>query len=246
MRKSSNWRLLSDLSVFRRKPSNHASISAMSQRPKVFVLVLAGHERDALAFVKQRYSACESVLLSKTDLRKSGGKNQLRKLRQLQGEALVIFTDSLKFLREPMLLKWSVILHRCRETVLADSSGAFELVTKSGLLRLLPRSFIAALADMAMLVGAWIGLQLFRIWLKLGRELQIRHGLFDVALLCPSPAGLDNPGGAQTHITGFLSGLMQEEARVAVFSGQPLPIPCEIYPVSGCSDFHLFREAATL
>jgi glycosyltransferase involved in cell wall biosynthesis len=199
----------------------------MSQQPKVFVLVLAGQERDALAFVKGHYPACESVLLSKTDLRKSGGKNQLRKLRQLKGEALVIFTDSLRSLREPMLLKWTVILHRCHETVLADASGAFELVTKAGFLSLLPRSFIAAVSDLTILLGAWIGLQLFRIWLEIRREPQIRHGLFDVALLCPSPAGLDNPGGAQTHITGFLSGLIQEEARVAVFSGQPLPIPCE-------------------
>jgi glycosyltransferase involved in cell wall biosynthesis len=218
----------------------------MSEYPKVFVLVIAGQERDALAFVKERYPASEGVVLSKTALRKSGGNAQVRQLRQLKGQALVIFTDSLKSLREPMLLRWTVLLHRCRETVLADSSGAFERITKASLFTLLPRSFMAALADVAILLGAWIGLQLFRIYLKLGREPQFRHGLFDVGFLCPSPAGLDNPGGAQTHMTGFLLGLMREEARVAVFSGQPLPIRCETYPVAGSSEFHLFREAATL
>ena len=41
----------------------------MSHQPKVFVLVLAGQERDALAFAKRHYPACERVILSKTDLR---------------------------------------------------------------------------------------------------------------------------------------------------------------------------------
>lgn len=210
------------------------------------MLVLAGQERDALAFAKRHYPACESVILSKTDLRESGWRSQLRKLRQLEGQALLIFTHSLESLREPMILKWTVLLHRCRETVLADSSGAFERSTKAGSLSLLPRSFIAALVDVTVFACAWIGLQLFRIWLKLGREPHARVGLLDLALLCPSQAGLDTPGGAQTHVTGFLSGLTQEEARVRVFSGRPLPIACELYPISGSCDFHLFREAATL
>jgi glycosyltransferase involved in cell wall biosynthesis len=218
----------------------------MRLEPKVFVLVLSGQEKDALTFAKRHYPACESVLLSKIDLRESGWKNQLRKLRQLKGQALVIFADSLKSLREPMLLKWTVFLHGCRETVVADSSGAFEVNTKLGSLLLLPRTFLAALVDLALLACTWAGLQMFRIWLKRGRRPQMRHGLFDIAMLCPSQAGLDSPGGAQTHVTGFLSGLMQEEARVGVFSGRPLPIPCDLYPITGLFDFHLFREAAAL
>src|SRR5438094_86081 len=154
----------------------------MRREPKVFVLVLAGQEKDALAFAKRHYPACEGVLLSKIDLRESGARNQLRRLRQLKGQALVIFTDDLKSLREPMLLKWTVLLHGCRETVLADSSGAFETSTKFASVLLLPQSLIAALIDLIVLACVWVGLRLFRIWLKLGREPQIRHGLFDIAL----------------------------------------------------------------
>jgi len=98
----------------------------MSRQSKVFVLVLAGQQRDALIFAQRRYPACETVILSKTELRESGWKRQLQVLRQLKGEALLIFTDSLESLQEPMLLKWTVLLHRCQETVLADSSGSFE------------------------------------------------------------------------------------------------------------------------
>src|SRR5258708_17493874 len=97
----------------------------MSEQSKVFVIVLAGQQRDALAFAQRRYPVCEIVILSKTKLRESGWKGQLGILRQLKGEALLIFTESLESLQEPMLLKWTVLVHRFRETVLADSSGSF-------------------------------------------------------------------------------------------------------------------------
>jgi glycosyltransferase involved in cell wall biosynthesis len=218
----------------------------MSRQSKVFVLVLAGQQRDALAFAQRRYPACEPVILPKTELRESGWKSQLRILRQLKGEALLIFTHSLESLQEPMLLKWTVLLHRCRETILADSSGSVEVSSKVGFLGLLPRSFIASLGDVIVFTCAWIGLQLFQVWLKIGREPQARFALLDLAYLCPSPAGLSAPGGAQTHVTGFLSGLAQEGARSAVFSGQPLQTACDVHHIPGSCRFHLFREAATL
>ena len=218
----------------------------MSRQLKVFVLVLAGQQQDALAFAKRRYPACETVILSKTQLRESGWKSQLRILRQLKGEALLIFTDMLESLQEPMLLKWTVLVHRCRETVLVDSSGSFEVSSKAAFLGLLPRGLIAALADVIVFAVAWIGLQLFQVWLKLGREPDARTGLLDLAFLYPSQRGLDAPGGALTHVTGFLSGLVQEGARSAVFSGQRLQTACEVHPISGSSHLHLFREAAAL
>jgi len=54
------------------------------------VLPLAGQQRDALVFV------------------------QLHKLRQLECEAFVTFTDSVELLGEPMLLRWTTLVHRCR------------------------------------------------------------------------------------------------------------------------------------
>ena len=218
----------------------------MSQQSKIFVLVLAGPQSEALAFAQRRYPGCDAVILSKIELRESGWKRQLEKLRQLNGEALVIFTDSLESLQEPLLLKWTMLVHRCRETVLVDSSESFEVTRRAGFLRLLPRTLVAALADVAVLAFAWIGLRLFQVCLRLGREPEGRAGLLDLAFLYPSQAGLDAPGGALTHVTGFLSGLMQEGARSAVFSGRPLQTACDVHhiPQSRCP--HLFREAVTL
>jgi len=218
----------------------------MSRQSKVFVLVLAGDQQEALAFVQRRYPGRETVILPKTELRESGWKNQLRELRQLNGEALVIFTDSLESLQEPMLFKWTVLVHRCRETVLADSSGSFEATRKVELIGLLPRCLIAALADVIVLACAWIGLQLFQIWLKFGRAPEARANLLDLAFLYPSQAGLDVPGGALTHVTGFLSGLAQEGARCIVLSGRPLQASFDVHHISGSRNLHLFREVATL
>jgi len=218
----------------------------MNRQSKVFVLVLAGQQRDALAFARRRYPGCEAVILSKTELRESGWKTQLRSLRQLNGQALLIFTDLLASLQEPLLLKFTVLVHRCRETILADSFGSFEVSNRAGILGLLLRSLIAGLADVTVLAFAWIGLQLFKVWLLLGREPEERDGLFDIAFLRPSQAGLDAPGGALTHVTGFLSGLVQEGARVKVFSGQPLHTACDVCTISGPRHLHLLREAAAL
>ncbi len=218
----------------------------MSWQSKVFVLVLAGQQRDALTFARRRYPACNTVILSKTELRESGWKSQLRILGQLRGEALLIFADSLESLQEPMLLKWTVFVHRCRETVLADASGSFQVSSRTRFLGLLLRSLIAALADVFVFVCTWIGLQLFQVWLRLGREPEARVSALDLAFLCPSQAGLDAPGGARTHITGFLSGLVQEGARLAVFSGRPLETACDVHHFSGSSRLHLFREASAL
>jgi len=218
----------------------------MSGPSKVFVLLLAGQQRDALAFAQRRYPVCEAVVLSKVELRESGWKSQLRKLRQLKGEALLIFTDSLESLQEPMLLKWTVLVHQCRETVLADSSGAFEVSSRATFLGSLPRSLLAALADVIVLAFSWIGLQLFRVWVKFGREPEARTGVLDLAFLYPSQVGLDAPGGALTHVTGFLSGLVQERAHAAVFSGRPLETACEVCHISESHNLHLFREATVL
>jgi glycosyltransferase involved in cell wall biosynthesis len=210
------------------------------------VLVLAGQQRDAVVFAQRRYPACETVILSKTELRESSWRSRLHKLRQLKGEALLIFTDSLASLSEPILLKWTTLVHRCRETVLADCSGSFEVTTRAGFFALLPRTLVAALADGIVLVLVWVGLELFRLWLRLAREPKTRRGQLDLAYLYPSPLGLDGPGGALTHVTGFVSGLVQEGARLEVFSGRPLETECDVHHIPGSCHLHLFREAVTL
>src|SRR5215813_2169985 len=102
----------------------------MNRPSKIFVLVLSGREADALTFAQRRYPESDAVFLSKTELRESGWKGRLRKLRQLDGDALLIFAEALESLQELTLLEWTTLMHRCRETVFADAAGSFEVVTK--------------------------------------------------------------------------------------------------------------------
>jgi glycosyltransferase involved in cell wall biosynthesis len=208
--------------------------------------VLSGREQDALAFARRRYPSSQPVVVSKTDLRECNWKTQLRKLWQLQGEALVIFAGSLQSLHEPVLLKWTVLVHRCRETVLADSTGACEVNTRLGIVSLLPRTLFAAGRDLTLFAIAWFGLQCFQAWLRRRNEPAVRPGELDLAFLYPSQGGLDVPGGAFTHVTGFLSGLATAGAQLQVFSGQPLEGARNLHLVPGSRRLHLFREAAIL
>ena len=170
----------------------------MSQPAKVFLLVLAGEARDARVFVGNRYPTCQTVILSKKELRDSRWRSQLEKLRQLEGEAFVIFTDSLESLKEPMLFLWTTLVHCCRETVLADSAGSFEVTTRARFFALLPRTLIAALSGAIVLALIWIGLESFRSWLMLATEPEVRKGQLDLAYLYPSPTGLGIPRCCRT------------------------------------------------
>src|SRR5690242_1356651 len=220
----------------------------MSRPSKIFVLILAGSEAGALALARQRYPAYDLEVLSKAELRESGWKNRLRALRRCRGEALLIFTDSLAALHEPALLKCTTLVHRCRETILADSSGAFERITPLRILLSLPQTAAAFLLDSAVLLLAWIGLQLFRALPSPNRQPAPDNTGLDVAFLFPSPSGLEGPGGAFSHVTGFLSGLVQEGARAAVFSGRTFSAPCPVHAVTASPSrrFHLFREVSIL
>jgi len=76
-------------------------------------------------------------------------------------------------------------------------------------------------------------------------EPEARAGLLDLAFLYPSQAGLNVPGGALTHVAGFLSGLAQEGARSWYFPASRYDrVQCA--PHTGSCRLHLFREAATL
>ena len=218
----------------------------MSRPSTIFILVLSGREADALALARGRYPACDTLILSKTEIRESGAKSRIRKLRQCRGEAFLIFAESLHCVQELTLLRWTTLVHRCRETVIADTAGSFEVVTKVRLLRSLPATIVSALLDYTVLLLSWFVLRFFRLWLKLSREPVPLAARLDVAFLFPSPSGLDTPGGALSHVTGFLAGLAQEGASAAVFSGSRFSAPCKVQCIPPSRRFTLFREAAIL
>ena len=116
--------------------------STMTKLKMIYLLVLSGKPDDAHRFVTEHYPGQPITVLSKRKLREGSWKSQIRQLRAMQGEALVIFSNSLSDLREPLLFLCSGFLHRCRETVLADANGRLRVCASWQLGVLLPSIFL--------------------------------------------------------------------------------------------------------
>lgn len=197
--------------------------------------------------VAKRYSDCSVIKLSKRELREGGLKRQLQVLRRLEGEALLIYTESLEDLQEPLLLKLTIMLHRCKETVIADSHGRAQIFPRSAMWKLLVEVFVAALSDAIVFAKTRIALELLRLAIRTRSATAESSTERDVIFLYPFATGEVEAGGANTHITGFLSGLSRCSARCWIFSGRPIPTKSfPVHEVPYRRRFYLFRESLAL
>ncbi len=195
----------------------------MTTTRTVYILLLSGDSEDARRLVRSRYPECTQVLLSKRALRENGWKGQVRAFRQLGGEALVIFSEALSALKEPRLLRCSAFLHNCRETVFADSSGDVRVYSRLALFGQLPEVLFSAALDLLVLIGSWMFARVLCSFAKPQPHVTADAEL-DVAYLYPYPFDRAAPGGAMTHVTGFLSGLAENATGCEIFSGCWMPV----------------------
>lgn len=218
------------------------------KRPlSVYLLVLSGNVDQAVDVAAKRYRGCSVITLSKKELREGGWRRQLKVLRGLEGEAFMVFTESLEALQEPLLLKLTIMLHRCKETVIVDSQGRLQIYPKGAAWKLLAEVAVSIVADAFVFGVTWIGLQLLRLRTKMRPAPERAPTGTDVVFLYPLPIGQVEAGGANTHITGFLSGLSRCSAPCRIFSGVPLLTKSfPVHEVSYRRRFYLFRESLSL
>jgi len=212
----------------------------------VYVLVLDGSSEQAHDIASRNYPGCEVISLSKRDLREGGWKRQLLQLRSLKGKAFLVFTQSIENLQEPLLLKLTILLHRCKETVIADSHGRRQVFGPWEISKLLPDALLSLAADACAFFLSWAALQVLRLRVQLRQHLTAPSGL-DVAFLYPFPLDVMQSGGAMSHVAGFLSGLARCSGRCEIFAGRGLPI--SFFPVHELPSrrrFYLFRESVSL
>lgn len=220
----------------------------MSDR-RVYLLLLTGAMAEAEKFIAGHYPGYETVVLSKRELREAGWRGQIKVLRGLRGEAVVVFLRSLSDLQEPRLTLCSCMLHRCRTTVLADAEGEVLVYSRTHLFRLVPGAVASAISDLFVLLSAWFLLRVLRF-----AAVPVDTGAgepdntnFDLAYLYPYPLDTAQAGGALTHVEGFLSGVTALESRCEVFSGRELPVkklPLHVIPPK--RRLFLFRESLLL
>jgi glycosyltransferase involved in cell wall biosynthesis len=212
----------------------------------VYILVLSGSSDQAHHIANRSYPGCQVIILPKRELREGGWKRQLEQLRKLKGEAFLVFTESIEDIQEPLLLKLTIMLHRCKETVIADSCGRVQVFPRRGRWKLLPEAVLAIAADAYVFLLSWMALQVLRLRTR-ARQDSVGPTALEVAFLYPFPLCRVQSGGAMSHITGFLSGLARCSAQCEIFSGQPiLTSPFPVHEVRYRRRFYLFRESLAL
>lgn len=218
----------------------------MKSSRSVYLLVLSGSSDQAHHIANRSYPGCQVIVLPKRELREGGWKWQLQQLRQLKGQALLVFTQSIEDIQEPLLLKLTIMLHRCNETMVADSHSRVQVFRRREMWKLLPEAALSIVVDTCVFLVSWMALQILRLRVKGKRDLSDPTTL-DVAFLYPFPMDGAQSGGAMSHVVGFLSGLARCSAQCEIFSGRLLPISSfPVHEVRRDRRFYVLRESLAL
>ena len=146
----------------------------------------------------------------------------------LRGQALVVYFERLEDSPQLQLVIWSGLIHRCRETLVSDSSGRFKVFRRSDWLWLFPKAVASAVGDAFVLISS---LLLLALWKTFGKPRPFVQSArtTTVAYLFPYPLVKDVAGGAISHIRGVLGGIAANKATCEIYSGAALPV--DIFPL---------------
>jgi glycosyltransferase involved in cell wall biosynthesis len=190
----------------------------MAKRNVVYLCVWSGDGERARDLVSSRYPGIKTIEFPYRRLRASSISERIGLLHGFRGQALVFYFHSLDELKYRQILECIHFLHRCRETVLCDSSR-WETLRTADILRSAPEVLLSILLDLKTLIFWWCYLQL-RLMRAAAASGDTGSG--ETAYLIPSPASMGSSGGAISHIRGFLYGLKSSGRTCRVFSGTPL------------------------
>jgi glycosyltransferase involved in cell wall biosynthesis len=215
----------------------------------VFVHPWTGRAEAACKAVASLYPDATLRVLAHRELRELGWRKQLRAFRELKGQALVFFFKSLEDMYEPQILPWVGLVHRCKETVLADEASQTRVYRRKDWLRLFPSFLLSGLLDGVVLIVSYVILRLLILRTKPVPLSYVpkEKTPFDLAYLYPYPQDRAGVGGAMTHVYGLLAGLAAQGARCTIFSGRPLDaIGFPLHEIPAKRRFYLLRELLLL
>jgi glycosyltransferase involved in cell wall biosynthesis len=218
----------------------------MAKSKVVYLCVWSGDSDRARALVSSRYPGIEIVEFPYRRLRASSLSERIRLLHGFRGWALVFYFRSFNELKHRQILECIHFLHRCRETVLCDSSARWERRRTIDILRSAPGVLLSILFDLKTLIFWWCYLKLLLMQTRLAPT-GIGSGEPEIAYLIPSSESMGSSGGAISHIRGFLYGLKSTGRTCRVFTGTPLAQDAfENELVAPQSAPYFFWEAALL
>ncbi len=200
----------------------------MSHPPIIYLHAWTGDADQARALAEDHFPKSEIRELSHCQLRSGGWKSQLRTLRQLRGEALVVYFERLEEAPQLLLVIWSGLIHHCKQTVVADASGKVQVYRRLDWLRLLPKTLLSAVIDAGVLFCSLILLWLWKMAAS-PQKFCANAATNAVAYLFPYPLIKPDAGGAVSHIRGVLGGLAANRVGCTIFSGAA--IPQNLFPI---------------
>jgi len=199
----------------------------MKTSPRIYIYVWTGTLERARATVGQHFPGRETAFISHEDIRQGGWRRQVKALRELRGEALVSFFDSIEDARQLELIRWTGLIHRCRLTAVADGHGYFRAIRRRDWLWMWPRTAAGLIADAVVFALAWLLLPLLRRTARpiAWRGWDSKHSPeARIAYLYCSPIYRVSAGGAMSHVRGVLSGLAANGIACDIYSGCRLPV----------------------
>jgi glycosyltransferase involved in cell wall biosynthesis len=186
----------------------------------VYLCVWSGDAERARALVGRRFPGMEIREFPHRKVRISGFTQRIHLLRGFRGRAIVFCFQSLADFKHRRFLECFHLLHRCRQTVLCDTSGGWDSIQNIDILRSAPGLLAAILFDLKAMIFWWCYLHL---WLMRAAPVDHPGGSDpEIGYLIPKPASVGSSGGAISHIRGFLYGLKTAGISCRVFSGTAL------------------------
>jgi glycosyltransferase involved in cell wall biosynthesis len=215
---------------------------------KVFLHAWTGNPENGVKFVRDRYPSAEISTLDHRELRESGWSGQLRTLIGLKGDAIIFYFRSLADMKEPEIFVGLHLIHRCKETILADEGGNVVAISMRECLRRLPGLIVALTADAAVFATTWFLFQ------RIQRQIVGNHShpkpssSTDFAYIYPYPLNREFAGGATTHLCGFLDGVAENEGTCLILSGCkfPFPLPFSVLEIPARRKRFVFSESLIL
>jgi glycosyltransferase involved in cell wall biosynthesis len=221
----------------------------MKNPQRVYVHVWTGNRDQARAIAAARFPGCDLVFLPHDEIRQGGWKEQIRRLRALRGAALVFYFDSIEDAQQLEMIWWTGLVHRCRETVVADGRNYYRAIRGIDWGWIWPRSLSCLIADIATFSLARIFLPRLRSSAPPANSAGHLSNSTGprIAYLAPNPLKRPSVGGAMSHMRGVLSGMARIGSPCEVFSGCPLPIRgLDTHLIPSRQHLYVFWEAMLL
>ena len=194
-------------------------------RPHIVLLALNGDEQGAIEVVRQRFPGSSVSCISRAKIETSSLFKRLHMLRAESPDVFVIYMESLDSQRGQNVLKLFCSLSGAKRLVLMDARGGFKEESSSRILYHGPTKLVGEglRSSLAIIESRRRLVRLENVAKSASRKAP--HDLHDppqILFLRATPGTGTQPGGAATHINGFVRTVREQGAVVSMITNDQI------------------------